>query len=852
MPITAFSRTQGIKYIKIAKFDSNEINNTISLSQLTQLLLVSPDLNIRLSYDVVSRTEYSNYFLYGVLTNPNTASNKDYSDYNILFNPNIGNTPFINSDYDILAGNIDFDRYNQKYMDVDYADSQIVPVNLQTILLGTATLAKVQDSNYTLYRQIGSRYLGHQLNSPSLNQYKQSVNDQKLGILYDANSRVNHPAISYGQTPNVSNPKAYFIQFNYVAGTSPELGDSVSKYINTSIKYIIDENGKRINPINDIDGINLGIIKQSFNTNATVQLSNPQAFGNDMSTLNGTFPVFRAGEKIKPIIYTQVNTYDSRGNVGPTSSYSSSVTFTQGDIPNASTVEAANDYRLTTFVPNYIDYTSTFFPNAFLRVTKLKKTGSYPFEIKFNSPIFLGTSGSFPTSSITPSTGSRYKPTGSLGTLEDQGYILYLESYLIIKSAFTYINAQGQETSQPPRHRLNGYYMFTFALQKSTNDGNNWDSLVTSEPCYIPIDNRTSYGDPLPFIKELYLRHIDYVATTSSLYRVAVVSRLYSVDGSFHNGDAYVADGSYFKVTQFPSPSTGQVTRFWFTDNVTSNLLYAAKGGPPSTSSFTLSITPIHDTASSVGSASINVNGVNIMLTGSNKLPNSANLIYVSTGSSPTGSAANIAANINASSSAFNNIFSEFLSDISASNTGANLNLNSKSTGVDTNQYYVKYTGLNISSGNPSVITGYFQEGEDLSTGLNDVWGQKQIDIEKSGFDPINTDFEPQEGDEIRFNGTEKQTYIITGITQSLKAHKGLIGTHPTYTLILDKNISTSSINTNYFLLRRYFEDPSNIILEINKPAGSTSTGIIKPEYVTKTVEEISKEILSELITTQS
>lgn len=841
--------TKGIKYIKIAKVDGNGVNNTINLSQLTQLLLVSPNLATRLSYDVVSRTEYSTYFLYGVLTNPNTASAGTYTNYNTLFSPNIGNVPFINSDYDVLAGNIDFDRYNQKYMDVDNADSQIIPVNLQSILSGSATLAKVQDSNYTLYRQIGSRYLGHQLNSPSLNQYGQYVSDQRLGILYDADSPIS-PAISYGKTPNVGNPKTYFVQFNYVAGTSPELGDSVSKYINTSIKYIIDENGKRINPINDIDGINVGIIKQSFNTNATVQLSNPQAFGTDMSILNGTFPVFRAGEKIKPIIYTQVNTYDSRGNVGLTSSYSSSVTFTQGDIPNASIPDLTNDYRLTTFVPSLNDYTPTFTPNRIYEIGMGIESGTYPFEIKFNSPILLGASGSFPTSSITPTTGSRYNPTGSLGDLEDQGYILYLEAYIKINSNLF------------PTRTPNNYYpgrSFYFQIQKSTNNGSTWTPIYdtrfvnwspsNTQLSYIFIPTNNQY-----FSTDFYMRATIPQATTSSLYRITATRADNNTLGNdVINGVIQIADGSYFKVTQFPSPSTGQVTRFWFTDQVSglsiSNLLYAAKGAPPLTSSFTSFITPFHNTASSVGSASFNINGANIILTGSNKLPNSTNLMYVSTGSAAGNTAANIAANINASSS--NNLFSGALSDISASNTGANLNLYSKSTGVATNQYYFKYTGSNVSAGTQGIITGYFTGGEDLSTGLNDVWGQRQANIEKSGFDYINTDFEPQEGDEIRFNGTEQQTYIITGVTQSLKTQRGLPGTYPTYTLILDRRISPS-VNTDYFLLRRYFEDPSNIILAVNKPPGSTSTGIMKPEYVTKTVEGVSGETLSELITTQS
>jgi hypothetical protein len=46
--------------------------------------------------------------------------------------------------------------------------------------------------------------------------------------------------------------------------------------------------------------------------------------------------------------------------------------------------------------------------------------------------------------------------------------------------------------------------------------------------------------------------------------------------------------------------------------------------------------------------------------------------------------------------------------------------------------------------------------------------------------------------------------------------------------------------NLSYFLLRRYVADPSNIILDLNKPAGASSGGVLKPEYVT---DELNKNL---------
>lgn len=71
-----------------------------------------------------------------------------------------------------------------------------------------------------------------------------------------------------------------------------------------------------------------------------------------------------------------------------------------------------------------------------------------------------------------------------------------------------------------------------------------------------------------------------------------------------------------------------------------------------------------------------------------------------------------------------------------------------------------------------------------------------------------------------------------------MKTQSGLSGTHPTLTLVLNKRLN-ANVNTNYFLLRRYVEDSSNIIIETNKPKGQTSDGIIKPEFVTQEVKTL-------------
>ena len=66
-------------------------------------------------------------------------------------------------------------------------------------------------------------------------------------------------------------------------------------------------------------------------------------------------------------------------------------------------------------------------------------------------------------------------------------------------------------------------------------------------------------------------------------------------------------------------------------------------------------------------------------------------------------------------------------------------------------------------------------------------------------------------------------------------------------TLVLDKDI-TPNVNTDYFLLRRYVDDPSNIIIDVDKPSGGTSGGILKPEFVTTQTEKQARDAISSLL----
>jgi len=569
-------------------------------------------------------------------------------------------TPFINSDYDILMNNAVANRPNSFYMDVDFADSQVLPINQQAILSSSATPAVIQDSNYSSAGWVNSRYIGKELTSQKLNVW--SVGDVTGGE----------------KVPNVSNPKSYFVQFNWLAGTSPEWGNNNAGKTNVSIKYIIDENGNEVPPIFDENGINLGNIQQAFKGNATLVLSNPDSFGVNLDALNSTVPVFRAGQRIRPIAYTQTASYDNNGNVIGFG-YTGSINFVQGDVPNE-LGGSNNDYRLLTFANNGLNI---------INENTLNQTAPYSASIKWNPPIQLGASASFATSSagVNPSTGSIYKPTGSLAQLSGSGYILDVST--VVYFDYNLTSYRG----------ANNLVKAFISLQKDTGTG--YSNISTTSFDFI-ANIGAQYPNPIA------LQYTDRAATTSSLYRVLIETGWNKDSGI--DGAINIRDISYFQVTQYPAPNTGPVTQFWMTGS-NSNLLYAKKGSST-------------------------------------------------------------------------NIF-----------------------------------------------------------GLNDVWGQKQQNINNSGFDPIVYDFEPQAGDEIRFQGVEQQAYTISQITQSVTQSAGT-GDYNALTLVLDRPVS-NNINTDYFLLRRYVNDPGNIILDISKPAGQTSDGILIPEFLGEKAKETKEKIIS-------
>ena len=120
----------------------------------------------------------------------------------------------------------------------------------------------------------------------------------------------------------------------------------------------------------------------------------------------------------------------------------------------------------------------------------------------------------------------------------------------------------------------------------------------------------------------------------------------------------------------------------------------------------------------------------------------------------------------------------------------------------------------------------------------------KMNDLAGSGFNPISLPWSIEYGDEFKFEGREDFVYQVGKIFgpgdsgSGRLTQTGSIEVH--FNLNLPVSASSSNFNLDHFLIRRYVDDPSQIIMEGFKPINSSGPYIVRPEYV---VPELDKSI---------
>jgi hypothetical protein len=128
------------------------------------------------------------------------------------------------------------------------------------------------------------------------------------------------------------------------------------------------------------------------------------------------------------------------------------------------------------------------------------------------------------------------------------------------------------------------------------------------------------------------------------------------------------------------------------------------------------------------------------------------------------------------------------------------------------------------------------------SSALINYYGNPSVyqeDITNSGFNPIVSPWSIQYGDEFRFEGREDRVYQVK---QAAVVNLDVLGSQiPFLVAEMNQPLATSgSVNYDQFLIRRYVDDASQILIEGFKPINSSGPYIVRPEYV---APELNKSV---------
>ena len=234
-----------------------------------------------------------------------------------------------------------------------------------------------------------------------------------------------------------------------------------------------------------------------------------------------------------------------------------------------------------------------------------------------------------------------------------------------------------------------------------------------------------------------------------------------------------------------------------------------------------------------------------------------------------------------------NGITGLFSTGYSSNSGGINLSVNVLPQNLKVNdRYFFELSYTYTTSNNNSTVSLKFDGGlfkisqypnslTPITPGVNDIWGYydivnypnvitssnsqgtgsllsqyydeveiKQKDILGSGFNPITLPWSIKRGDEFRFEGREDLVFMVDKVYGPGEATSSRLSPPEVIEVHFDKPLLSGSLSPNFnldhFLIRRYIDDASQIIMEGYRPINSQGPYLIRPEYV---VPELNKNI---------
>jgi len=136
---------------------------------------------------------------------------------------------------------------------------------------------------------------------------------------------------------------------------------------------------------------------------------------------------------------------------------------------------------------------------------------------------------------------------------------------------------------------------------------------------------------------------------------------------------------------------------------------------------------------------------------------------------------------------------------------------------------------MSSSNFNEAYGTGFYQGDLPYEPGFSQYF-PGNVEPKTTSFDKIENPIEFKEGDEIRFGNNESFTYkVLEVFAPSENVSSSAAGNFAKVKLRLDKPVDTS-INKDFFLVRRTITTPQSLYLDTPFPYGILSSGSIYKE----------------------
>jgi hypothetical protein len=161
------------------------------------------------------------------------------------------------------------------------------------------------------------------------------------------------------------------------------------------------------------------------------------------------------------------------------------------------------------------------------------------------------------------------------------------------------------------------------------------------------------------------------------------------------------------------------------------------------------------------------------------------------------------------------------ISYLDISQSPAQTNTTVYSTGVNTLWGYPNNTKLYAITCSNSTLNQLYDNGFIMQ------------DITGSGFNPVVLEWNVKYGDEFKFEGNENNVFMVKRAYDVNDFDSERVSQTGSVEIQFNTSLPSQSINLDHFVIRRYVDDASQILIEGFKPNNSTGPYILKPEYIT-------------------